>query len=121
MGLRKTEKALEEFQIIYGKKTRLEAEGELEKISAAVWTCIQQNLEEALTNMLKHSDGTEFLLQICVMNKAVRVVYADNGRCREEIKPGMGLEAMEERTAALGGTLLFTGGCGGFQITTLFL
>lgn len=121
IGIRKIEKALEEFQMVYGRKTRLETEGELEKISAAVWSCIQQNLGEALTNMLKHSDGTEFLLQIHVMNKAVRVVYADNGRCGEKIKPGMGLGAMEERAAALGGTVLFAGGYEGFQITTLFL
>lgn len=121
MGIRKIEKALEEFQVTYGRKTRLEAEGELEKISTAIWICIQKNLEEALTNMLKHSNGTEFILQINVMNKAVRVLYTDNGRCREEIKPGMGLGAIEERTAALGGTSLFTGGNGGFQIMTLFI
>lgn len=121
LGLHEVKKALEEFEITYGKKTVLDTKGELEKITMPVWICIQDNLKEALTNMLKHSDGTEFCMQINCLNKAVRVEYADNGRCMEDIAPGMGLGGIEERTAACGGTALFTGGQGGFRIVTVFL
>lgn len=128
LGLHEVRKQLEAFQLTYGRKTRLETEGNLEKITIPLWICIQDNLKEALTNMLKHSQGDTFLLRICCMNKAIRVEYADNGACfyespKEEAGDGrgMGLNAMEERAAALGGTMLVTGGQNGFQIVTVFI
>lgn len=121
LGIHEIRKALEEFKLTYGRKTILETEGELAKISTSLWICIQDNLKEALTNMLKHSEGDTFVLRIHCMNQVIRVEYADNGKCTDTIKPGMGLGAIEERTAACGGTVLFNGGQGGFRIVTLFV
>lgn len=121
LGIHEVKKQLEEFQITYNRRATLSTEGDLEKISIPLWICIRDNLKEALTNMLKHSEGTAFTLQIKVMNKAVRVEYADNGKCSAECTPGMGLSAIEERTAACGGTTLVTGGQNGFRIVTVFL
>lgn len=121
LGIQEIRKTLEEFQVTYGRKTVLETEGDLEKISAPVWVCMQENLKEALTNMLKHSEGNTFTLRVNGMNRAVRAEYADNGSCTESIVPGMGLNAIEERTAACGGTAVFQGGQGGFRIITVFM
>lgn len=121
LGVQEIKKTLEEFQVTYGRKTSLETSGDLEKISMPVWICVQENLKEALTNMLKHSEGTAFTMRIESMNRTIRVEYADNGSCLKNIIPGMGLQAIEERTAACGGTAVFHGGQGGFSIVTVYL
>lgn len=120
LGLQELKRILEVFQVTYGRQTHLETEGNVEEISAALWVCIQENLKEALTNMLKHSNGDSFTLRVQVIEGAVRVEYADNGLCREEITPGLGLQAIEERTAACGGRCLFGGGQGGFKMILIF-
>lgn len=120
LGLKELQRTLEEFQVTYGRQTRLEVDGNTESITAPVWVCIQENLKEALTNMLKHSSGDSFTLRLQVLESAVRVEYADNGSCGEEIVPGIGLQAMEERTAGCGGRCVFAGGQNGFRMIQVF-
>lgn len=119
LGLQELKRALEEFQVTYGRQTHLEVSGSTEVITAPIWICIQENLKEALTNMLKHSSGDCFTLRLQVLQSAVRVEYADNGSCGE-IRPGLGLQAIEERTAGCGGRCLFGGGQSGFRIILVF-
>lgn len=120
LGLQELKRVLEEFRITYGRQTHLEVSGNTEAIMAPLWICIQENLKEALTNMLKHSSGDSFTLRIQVLQSAVRVEYADNGSCGEEIRPGLGLQAMEERTAGCGGRCIYGGGQSGFRIILVF-
>lgn len=120
LGLQELKRALEEFQLTYGRQTHLETEGNMEIVTAPVWICIQENLKEALTNTLKHSGGSRFTLRIQVLESAVRVEYADNGSCGEGIVPGIGLQAIEERTAVCGGRCVFCGGQSGFRIILIF-
>lgn len=120
LGIQELRRTLEEFRIAYGRQTDIFVEGNTETVSAAVWVCIQENLKEALTNMLKHSSGCRFTLRIQVLDAAVRVEYADDGSCGSDIAPGLGLQAIEERTAACGGRCMFSGGQGGFRIVTVW-
>ena len=120
LGLQELKRVLEEFRITYGRQTHLEVSGNTEVITAPLWICIQENLKEALTNMLKHSSGDSFTLRIQVLQNAVRVEYADNGSCGEEIRSGLGLQAMEERTAGCGGRCIYGGGQSGFWIILVF-
>ena len=120
LGLQELKKTLEEFQITYGRQIHLEVSGSMEVITAPIWLCIQENLKEALTNMLKHSSGDCFTLRLQVLQSAVRVEYADNGSCGEETRPGLGLQAIEERTAGCGGRCVFGGGQSGFRIILVF-
>lgn len=120
VGTNEIKKELERFRVTYEKDVVLETEGDLNKISMPVWRCISENLKEALTNMLKHSNGTCFTVKIHSLNKVIRVEYRDNGTCLEEIKPGIGLSAIEERTADCNGTAIFNGGPTGFRIVTIF-
>lgn len=119
LGLQELKRILEEFQVTYGRQAHLEVSGSTEVIPAPTWICIQENLKEALTNMLKHSSGDRFTMRIQVLQSAVRVEYADNGSC-EEPRPGMGLQAIEERTAGCGGRCVFNGGQNGFRIILVF-
>ena len=120
VGTNEIKKELERFRVTYEKDAVLETEGDLRKISILVWRCISDNLKEALTNMLKHSSGNCFTIKIICLNKIIRVEYHDNGTSLEEIRPGIGLSSIEERTAACNGTTIFTGGPTGFRIVTIF-
>ena len=120
LGLQELKRTLEEFQVTYGRKAHLEVSGNAEAIPAPMWICIQENLKEALTNTLKHSSGDRFTMRLQVLQSAVRVEYADNGNCEEEPRPGMVLQAMEERTASCGGKCMFGGGQNGFRVILVF-
>ena len=120
MGLKELERTLEEFQITYGRQTGLEVAGNPEAVTAPVWLCMQENLKEALTNMLKHSGGDRFVMRLQILEEAVRVEYTDNGSCLKTVVPGIGLQAIEERTCGCGGRLVYSGGQGGFRIVTVF-
>lgn len=111
---------LEEFKVSYNKATHLHTTGDLDLISIEVWACIHDNVQECLTNVLKHSNATEFTLRIEVFKKIVKVEYKDNGHSAESFEKGLGLEAMEERTVNAGGRCFFNIGEQGFCVTNIF-
>lgn len=121
LGIHEIRRQMEEFMVTYGTVTRLDVEGDVDRIAASVWICIQENLKEALTNVLKHSKGNEFRVHINSMNRILRVEFADNGEASGEIGHGIGLAAMEERTAACGGNCMVHAGRNGFMITHVFV
>lgn len=111
---------LEEFRVNYNKSAILRTTGDLDYITPAIWGCIHDNLKECLTNVLKHSNATEFILNIEVFKKIIKVEYKDNGRSTDSYHKGMGLEAIEERTAAAKGRCFIHKGEHGFCITNIF-
>lgn len=116
--------ALEQFKIKYNITTRLNTSGDLSKISPQVWTCINDNLKECLTNVLKHSNATEFVLNIEVFNKIIKAEFKDNGKNGNGTGNGfvkhLGLNAIEERTAALKGRCFISKDDNGFCVTNIF-
>lgn len=121
LGLSELKTMLEEFGTSYDMETALETSGDLEEISMHLWLCIKDNLTETMTNTLKHGKATKFTLSIRMFNRALRVEYKDNGVCSGTFKKGLGLEAIEERTAANGGNVLFRSTMEGFSVTTVFM
>ena len=121
LGLAEIKRILEEFKLSFSLSARLEVLGDLERISYAIWSVIAENLSETLTNMLKHSNGSDFLLKITVMNKVIRVEFSDNGITNEKISFGLGLEAIEERTTNLGGKMLVQNDSTGFSVVNIFM
>ena len=120
MGLNEIKKVLEEFEAAYSMQTVLKQNGRLELISGEVWVCINDNLNEALTNALKHSGAACFTLEISVMNKIAKVEYRDNGKSDGSFEKGLGLEAIEERTIKANGRCFFAKTETGFTITNIF-
>ena len=106
LGLQRLRGLLDDFEAAYGRKTGLATDGDIQGIPAAVWRVIEENLQEALTNMLKHSTGNLFRCSISVMNRMYKAEFRDNGSPPPGYRRGMGLEGMEARTREAGGTLI---------------
>lgn len=111
---------LERFSVNYGIKTEFSAEGDTGKIPPSVWNCIKDNLTEALTNTVKHSNASGFSLKIRVYGKMIRAEFSDNGTGSVGFSKGMGLDGVEDRVTVCGGKCLFQSGVTGFKIINIF-
>jgi signal transduction histidine kinase len=120
IGINDITAMLEEFKVSYNKSTILKTAGDIDVISLEIWACIHDNVKECLTNILKHSNASEFLLKIEVFKKIIKVEYKDNGTSMESFEKGLGLEAIEERTINSKGRCFFTNGENGFCVTNIF-
>jgi signal transduction histidine kinase len=119
-GIGRTELAdkLLKFGSLYPKiKTEFTAEN-TEGVTPDIWRCLSDNLTEALTNLIKHSDATAFSVSIHCDPWLVKAVFADNGTANTH-KKGTGLAGMEERAAFCGGRCFFRTDHG-FTITMVF-
>lgn len=111
---------LERFSVEYGIRTSFSVEGEQERITPQIRSCIKENLTETLTNTVKHSNASEFQLKIRVYDKIIRAEFSDNGTNPNGFSKGMGLEGIEDRTALCGGKCLFQCGVSGFKTINIF-
>jgi two-component system, NarL family, sensor histidine kinase DesK len=78
------------------------------RIAETVLRCIQ----EALTNTLRHANATMCSIRLNEQGNALMLEINDDGKSSPQIKPGNGLRGMQERVAALAGTLQWRGGNG---------
>jgi signal transduction histidine kinase len=64
--------------------------------------------QEALTNVLRHSQATRITISITFESVKVLLSIADNGcgYSEDTVKYGYGVNNMRERAAAIGGSLL---------------
>jgi signal transduction histidine kinase len=71
------------------------------KITSTVYRIVQ----EALTNMIKHSEATEVKISLQLVVNCLEVQVQDNGTGfdPQENTTGFGIQGMRERTTALGG------------------
>jgi signal transduction histidine kinase len=120
IGINDITAMLEEFKVSYNKSTTLYTSGDLDLISLEIWACIHDNLKECLTNVLKHSNASDFSLTIEIFKKIIKVEYKDNGTALEGFEKGMGLEAIEDRTINSKGRCFFNKGEKGFGVTNIF-
>ncbi|MDE7231270.1 MAG: hypothetical protein K2N56_12380 [Oscillospiraceae bacterium] len=111
---------LDRFSANYGIEIVFSIEGDPGKISAPIRSCIRDNLTEALTNTIKHSNASRFSLKICIYDKMIRAEFSDNGSGSVGFSKGMGLEGMEDRAVLCGGKCLFQCGVTGFKIINIF-
>ena len=111
---------LERFAMDHEIKTDFLIEGDAERVSPPIWSCIKDNLTETITNVVKHSSANEFALKIRVYDKIIRAEFTDNGRNSGGFSKGMGLDGIEDRTTAAGGKCLFQCGASGFKIINIF-
>lgn len=119
LGLQRIKGILDNFEETYGISVRLEKDGEMNTIPSFLWQIVENNLQEALTNLLKHSSGRTFLCSIRVLNQVFKVEFRDDGTVAPVKSRGLGLEGMEMRTREAGGNLLIDT-TKGFSIIMLF-
>lgn len=118
LGIHRLKAAVEAFGSSSGLLTTVVHEGETDRISPLQWKIIQDNVTEALTNTAKYAGATAIHVEVRVLGKLIKAVVADNGCGQAKIVKGLGLIGMEERTAAVNGTVV-ADGTRGFSVTTL--
>lgn len=118
LGITRLKQELKQFEMEYQIRSFFHARGVLEKISPAIWYCLQQNLTEGLTNILKHAEPTKVSIQLVVLNKFIRFEIQNDGKTPEQFTKSLGLVGMEERAAKLGGSVTFRAK-NGFLVTTV--
>ncbi len=75
-------------------------------LPAAIETAAYRIAVEAMTNAVRHSDGTRCTVSILVDDAAVELSVRDDGHgLKPDRAPGVGLRSMGERAAEVGGTL----------------
>ncbi|MDR3225853.1 MAG: histidine kinase [Clostridiales Family XIII bacterium] len=80
MSLAKIQNELAAFESDHPSvRTKLRTDGDMEQVGRAIWTCIRDNMREAMTNTLKHSNATRFSVSIANSNKLLTVAFTDNG------------------------------------------
>lgn len=70
-------------------------------------------IAEGLTNMAKHASASRASVSICRDHGDAQVTISDDGRGGAQISPGSGLEGLNDRVAAIGGTFHITSGPSG--------
>ena len=88
----------------------LQAELDLEVngavVPSAVGAAAYRIVQEALTNVLRHADATNARVRVRERQGTLDVEITDDGRTDSSAAgPGLGLQGMAERSAALGGRL----------------
>jgi len=95
---------------------------ELEGLAESNSLVLLRLVQEALTNVARHSAATRVQVRIArsESGRGIDIVISDNGRGADLNLPrtGLGLVGMRERVAALGGSITLTSerGAGGFTV-----
>ena len=118
LGVQRLRMVVERIASEHLIQATLSFSGDMGEVTSLQWKVIQQNAVEAMTNAVRYSGGTAVHLEVRVLNRFVKAAVSDNGRGAEKVVKGMGILGMEERAAALGGTVTVDG-ANGFTVTTL--
>ncbi len=98
--------------------------GDFENMAETSGLVIYRLVQEALTNIARHSEATKVDIRItagcsAIPNAITEILIADNGRGADMTTPrsGLGLVGMRERVSALGGSIVLSSERGaGFQV-----
>ncbi|TVO53197.1 sensor histidine kinase [Denitromonas halophila] len=91
-----------------GITTTIDLPGALPRLSAPAALALYRTLQEALTNVLKHSGATQVRIALEAVGQHLRMCVIDNGRGRAAAvarDAGNGIRGMRERAAMVGGLL----------------
>lgn len=118
LALMQLRKLCENFNESYNINAKLVCSGEISEVSEHIWEIILDNSIEAFSNALKYSGCKNIKITIAILNKLVRCSIEDDGRGCSNIKEGMGLAGMKERTKAVDGDVYVISNIG-FEINML--
>jgi signal transduction histidine kinase len=106
-------------------RINLSSSAELESVDEDRGLVIFRLVQEALTNIARHSSATQVQIQIepAATALGIEILISDNGRGADLTLPrtGLGLIGMRERVAALGGWITLAGRPGEGFIVRAFL
>lgn len=76
-----------------------------EELSKDQKLVIYRALQEGLTNGVRHGQAKHFTFELFHADEEIIFRLEDDGNGADEIKHGIGLEAMQERVKRVGGTM----------------
>jgi len=89
-----------------GLKTELDVDVNGALVPSAVGVAAFRIVQEALTNVLRHAGATSARVRVRARDATLDIEIVDDGQSDSDgTSPGLGLQGMAERSAALGGTL----------------
>ena len=92
---------------------RVEVIGPLDRMDAEVESTGYFVVAEALTNAVKHADAQEVTVTLAATDGRLKVTVTDDGRGVADAAPGFGLRSLQDRVAALDGTVTLQPGVSG--------
>lgn len=95
---------------VFYQKRALSIENEKEIV-------IYRIIQEALSNIVKHSQASEVDIHLTVETNLLRIEIEDNGGTGEEFTAGKGIWGMKERAKLIGGDINFEYSDTGFCVT----
>ena len=96
-------------------EVRFSIDPEAAKVPGRIDNVLAMSLREAVTNVIRHADGTHCRVELSMVDQAVVLEVADNGRGGAPggvIVAGAGLSGMRERVESLGGSIEIDGRSG---------
>lgn len=80
--------------------------GELPPLTKREELLLYRSIQEAVTNIVKHADATEAIVQIHCEDRQISITIEDNGRGYPQTnEPGLGLRSLASRVKLLHGVL----------------
>ncbi|MDH3570835.1 MAG: histidine kinase, partial [Gemmatimonadota bacterium] len=88
-------------------------------VPAAIEKTAYYVVAEGLTNVAKHARAAEASVRIALEDGTLQVVVSDDGAGEAAIRPGSGLQGLEDRVVAEGGRLTVQSGPAGTTLTAV--
>ncbi|MGO1545431.1 MAG: sensor histidine kinase [Gulosibacter sp.] len=88
-----------------------------ESLSSSLESTVYRVVQEAVTNIARHSDATDARIEIRAKNKRLGIRVADNGTVIAPVREGHGISGMRERVESLGGQFRAQATDRGFLVT----
>jgi signal transduction histidine kinase len=95
------------LQDVTGVQTHLATEGDLAYIPASVAHGLYRCAQEAVTNVLRHSEAKNLWIELTQRDAVVQLAIKDDGRGCSELTKGNGLHGIQSRVREMHGTLEF--------------
>lgn len=109
IGVNRVETKIKDFSIKTGIEVSFKYKGELSEVTFSIWKIINENLEEALTNIMKYSKASRVDITMEILNKIITFKIKDDGIGFEKLSKGLGIRGMEERIGVLDGRITVDG------------
>lgn len=100
-------KMIHNMKMTGGADIHLDNRIEKMKFSEDEEEIIYRIIQEGITNAIRHGKATIIEIYIQKVYSVVQIQIKDNGKGAENVKPGFGLQHMEERLSMLGGQLSY--------------
>lgn len=114
-SLQSIQELITNFQAETGTSIELKTRGDAYEIPATIETILYSNIQEAITNSVRHGSSKHIQIQLLYKQSHIEVYIYDDGIGAAPIKKGFGMSGMEERVSLIGGTISYSGS-NGFHI-----